>query len=1165
MTTEAPTRTGELVAADIARLAEVLRAAGFRISVQQCVHATRVLVELQAMGRAPADADALAGYFGPIFCASREQQERFPGLVRQWLNRLRPGTGGVAAGPPRKRRSWWRGAIRTEDARWPMSLGAVLLVAGLSALGGWFYLGPRSVEGRVESAAEAVGGAVVSFVGTRTRSESDGHFRIHVRRLDWGERVRIDADGFRSAERVVNGFEPFRVELEPASGSASHGARSNVVITPDPGGSAMVIRPVGFGNESADQVGVLAAPRRLRVWVVGVPVLPWLVLAGWWVGWRRRDQAVFDRRLSPRPPDLRELPLPPGVRHALPSLPIRPLARDLRRLRLVHSRQLDIARTLQATLRRAGWYTPVFGSRVESEYLVLIDRLSPRDHQARLADELVRVLGDAGVGFERLYFDGDPTLCRRPPIPGRMALAPTVTLAELAVRFAEHRLLVFSDGQVFFDPFTGQPAGWLSTLGKWPEKCVMTPNPVAHWGRTEWAIERLGFAVLPVNAWGLRLLGEHFRDRQFSVLSAPGLAAAELPVHEVGRTRWTERVAPTEARVRRLCDELERDLGAEGFRWLTACAVYPELHWSLTLQLGIRLVPDPAARDALLARLVRLIWFRGASMPDWLRRALLMRLPVAERRRMGGWVTEILNEGTRPRGPGRPTVEAESARVAIPTPDPVPAGASWRERWRAVKARRRAGRDFERKLAGLPPDSPLRDYVFLRFLSGRRVDVLTPTVPERIRQWLFPEGNARLGPRGVVVAGLVAMGVSGLLAWWAGSEAWEMPGACVALDVAGTNNTLVACYEDGTATVRSGLSAAVSVADPGGSARVLRSGDPIRAVALSRDATTLILGLQNGRVLVGAAQAELPGLTAALGRETNTASVTSVAFWTLGTNSYVVAGAGDGTVAWDTVAVGGERFTLLAPANRFRILDLAGSPVRGLAFWRNSFAGGLASESGIAGVVESATVRSDGMGWDRFTSAELERQGKLAVVSRGSGVWCVAASPDDRYLAFGRMDGAIVVVGSRGGAAAYAQVGPDPKGAAGRGYRALYRLEGHSAAVLSVRFGPAGHRLVSTGRDGQILVWEVGREGDRNPFQRVTRVAKAVGEGGYYGAAVFTADGRHVLAAASDGRIEVWRVPEPGRLASGSEAADAGSERDIPAAAKQAVRPPSEPVGATKK
>ncbi|MCP4697176.1 MAG: hypothetical protein GY862_10045, partial [Gammaproteobacteria bacterium] len=85
-------------------------------------------------------------------------------------------------------------------------------------------------------------------------------------------------------------------------------------------------------------------------------------------------------------------------------------------------------------------------------------------------------------------------------------------------------------------------------------------------------------------------------------------------------------------------------LGDTGFIWLAACAVYPELRWPLTLELGRHVTDENNALIKFcLSRLAPLPWFRQGEMPDWMRLALLEALSKEQERLVRRIVGEVLN------------------------------------------------------------------------------------------------------------------------------------------------------------------------------------------------------------------------------------------------------------------------------------------------------------------------------------------------------------------------------------------------------------------------------------------------------------------------------------------------------------------------------------------
>jgi hypothetical protein len=456
---------------------------------------------------------------------------------------------------------------------------------------------------------------------------------------------------------------------------------------------------------------------------------PLLACAAWQL--LRLARRPVLRRLSSRAPSaLREVHLPGGARTLLPSLPLRRTAQELRRRRLVASRELQVESTVAATLRKGGVFTPVVGSRVEPSHLALVDRASLSDHQARLADVVLGQLAGSDVQIDAYDFDRDARTCRPHPIatPGRAALrrgrAEAVALEELRVRWPDHRMLVFADAAACFDPFTGAAAPWVATLAEWPTAVVVTPRPPEAWGLREHRLQQSGLDLVPLSRGGMQALMGIASDAPPAAAGTP--STAERPLHEQTATRWLERDPPPAETVERLCDGLRTELGRDGFAWLAGCAAYPEVHWGITLRIGAAMIPDPAALERVLPRLARLVWFRKAYLPDWLREALLDRQDAASEARVRSALEALLASLVESGGD-------VPLRIAVGAP---PGAGPWAGLRRLLRAPVR-GRDVA---DASPPDSPLRDQVFLRFVGGRSSSRLDASAPERLLARLRRDG-----------------------------------------------------------------------------------------------------------------------------------------------------------------------------------------------------------------------------------------------------------------------------------------------------------------------------------------------------------------------------------------------------------------------------------------
>lgn len=767
---------------DLAELGDKLRDAGFRIATHQYFDAQRVLLRLAAAGALPRELPPLEPYLAPVFCKSASEQQRFAQLYREWCQGLKPPP--PPPGPPvpqpvqRRRRARRRAAL----------LAAAVAVVIAAQLLFWQHYRPRTIEGVVTVQQGSAANIEVRLGNVYTRTDETGRFSFShgvstaqlpaMVEATVGER-RGNAQAGAQFDAASRGFTAtISTAISPALGKwlarlAAYSAVWSGTIHVE----IALQKPTETRVEAPGRKEALrrlpgpvpaeertAPTQRVSVGNLLLMLAPLLVFGVWAIG-RLSRQPVLQRLASRTPAEIREIFLVGGIRALLPRLPLRRLAQELRRRRFVQSQEIQAEPTVAATLRHGGLFTAVRGSRAEPEYLALVDRTSLADHQAHLADQVLGELVRSDVLISRYDFDRSAGYCRpRAPLESaarerpdsRSAPAQAVALDVLRERHAEHRVLVFSDGAGCFDGFSGAPAPWLETLLQWPSPFLVTPMPPERWTRRERVLEQLGVTVLPLSQTGmLALMGmvggtpSLERDQQPAVRGGQAL-------HDIRPRQWLERRSPDAGTVARLCTGLQSELGERGFAWLAACAAYPEIHWGITLRLAKALVTDRVELEGLLPRLARLVWFREAFMPDWLRQALLSRLSVQDEAAVRRTLGEML-ESVALKGSGDLPI-----RIALGQPVTDSPG-RWRrlhEWWQRRRARKRAREMIETA----PPDSPLRDLVFLQFINGERpIDLLSLRAPLTLLRTLAVR-QQRVLPR-AVTASVAAVSLSVLAAW----------------------------------------------------------------------------------------------------------------------------------------------------------------------------------------------------------------------------------------------------------------------------------------------------------------------------------------------------------------------------------------------------------------
>ena len=442
--------------------------------------------------------------------------------------------------------------------------------------------------------------------------------------------------------------------------------------------------------------------------------------------WRDKKEKLALARSGDRPPYRWPLRVEPGRPAHLRSRPFYDAANRLRARVTGAAKALDIPGTLHASVEKAGFPDLRYRYRTRPpEYLILIELGEDGDHVAAAADTLSRALADEVIFVERFAYYDDPRICFRPEDGVR------VRLSTLRGRYPDHRLLVLGEGEGLLDSETGDLAEWVKELDAWPERAVLTPLPPREWSMREVLLAR-AFAVLPATLAGLSAAVDVFEET-----SAGGLR------HWVRKDRTPRPPGIDEADPERLREYL----GEAGLRWLRGCAVYPELNWGLTLQVG-RLLGGMT--EETLTRLIRLPWFRGGELPEPLRERLIEGLDSEDRRRIWESVCEVLERDPPRRDSAawdlyRFSIAVQKAMVARDKRERL-------ERWK--EAREAAGRTGEERI--------LRDPVTVRLLrEAARESAGAFRLPEALRERLFRGGTPLLGLRNLIVgAASVLAGVA---------------------------------------------------------------------------------------------------------------------------------------------------------------------------------------------------------------------------------------------------------------------------------------------------------------------------------------------------------------------------------------------------------------------
>jgi formylglycine-generating enzyme len=431
--------------------------------------------------------------------------------------------------------------------------------------------------------------------------------------------------------------------------------------------------------------------------VIGAILLVCALIAG-------AARARARRRFLPEP--WRYAPaVPPASAPVLPRIAIEDAAADLTWQAPRAGHELDIARSVIATVDRGGLPTVIHRRPVAvSRYIVLEDRAGGAAGWAHIYDELFCGLAREGVELERYTFAANPEDCTGPA--GRR-----VSLDELL----DHcdALIVIGDGDGAVDPLTGARATWLASLRHVPRRLWINPVPPARWSAGAHAIAAdtpiahgVARALTALNA-GVDRVGRLDAPFPAVIERAPGTASAIAAL----RTALGDRAFLVVAAV-----SVTGPPTIDAARWLA------ETH-------GLALDEQDWLAVATLP------WFRTERWPDGLRD------------RLGDALAAEASDLSR-------ALAATSDRLLLASEPPRGSGAhlAWQ-----LEGARRAGRRGERRAAG----RSLNQIAGTALVDPARGLLATLGLPDRARRalrWAVAVGTTLV----VVAAG---SGVVATRAW----------------------------------------------------------------------------------------------------------------------------------------------------------------------------------------------------------------------------------------------------------------------------------------------------------------------------------------------------------------------------------------------------------------
>ena len=358
---------------------------------------------------------------------------------------------------------------------------------------------------------------------------------------------------------------------------------------------------------------------------------------------------------------------------------------------------LDVKQTIKHTIASGGFPKFVYKALTKQpEYLILINLPDYKDHYAHFIKHLSDRFDQEEIVFTRYFYKEDPQICFK-EIHSQRAY-----LTDIIPQFKGSRLIIMGSGDLLLDPLTGEREEWTDQFELFKERVLLTTRSMEDWGIKEVSLSHL-FMVLPATLESLDTWMTQFQMDQ----------PIDKPIEPTQDNHLVPFIPDYEdiAYLKTLMADQDT------FEWLCACAVYPELHWNLTLYL-YRFVSNKPLQESSMLRLIQLPWFRTGNMPDPIRLKLIKALDKDKLTQVRHAILDLLEKNQPASG------EQDTYRLNIAI-----------QKWMLNPKDPELKKDIQ-KIA-IDEQRILQDYTLLRMLSSLPSSPLNFIIPKRLRRLFF--------------------------------------------------------------------------------------------------------------------------------------------------------------------------------------------------------------------------------------------------------------------------------------------------------------------------------------------------------------------------------------------------------------------------------------------
>lgn len=700
---------------------------GFEISIDAYLKTTMILKKLPP----GSSREAICDYLCPLIVKNRAEQESFREAFAKhaWLLGLEEQAPPAVISPVLKAEK--KESIQKDvpiPPRWPyLSIG--ILFALLLGYGGYqlyLYLNPPAVQGCMDIRADNYNPqAVVDCKCCQYSDEAQINQGVigcrDTTAVNYKAEATIDCEGCCQYEgcrdpKAINYNPKASIDCADCCEYASIPTLTTLAQR-----DSISYQPF-FVQKTVKKPELQSTTATFRAWIAEYKKpLNWalygvlLALSVSNFFWRRARRKYIARKERGDDPPYR---LPIKIQRDRPILVKQNFYLALNRLRGRENsprNRLNVLRTIDATVRKGGQINFQYDALTQPvEYVILIDKNTEQNHQSQLFEYMYRRFLQHEVHVDRYFFDGNPQICwnRRHPAG--------VSLDRLLQLHSRARLLVLSEGYSFINSATGKLEDWVRQLQSWENRALLTPAPIGGWNYREATLATF-FVVLPSNIRGLLEVVD-----QFEQLPSPSLREWKYKLGRHDKPFVIDEDQPLPA--------LQTHFEPTMLRWITACAVYPELHWDLTLELGYVLSPPDKTLVSFpnIAQLARLTWFRQGFMPDKVRTKLLQNPDFKEADRIVAHQAIIrVLENNIPENKESYAYEEHQMYLAV---SKLMVGKMPREKQKWMEVfRRQHGKGVQ------------EDYVAAAQLDQRYNQLLDFKLPKRFWHTFYPQGRRVLG------------------------------------------------------------------------------------------------------------------------------------------------------------------------------------------------------------------------------------------------------------------------------------------------------------------------------------------------------------------------------------------------------------------------------------